>query len=78
MKRSLWLVRWRDSHTSHGWRDQKEVDHEPAPCITVGYVIHDTKKSITLAQSLQDDNTGNVNGCMVIPRSCITSIRRLK
>jgi hypothetical protein len=74
----LVLVKWLDSHTSMGWRDPREVNPEPAACITVGYVVHDTKASLTLAQSLQDDNTRNVNGCMVIPKVCITSVRKLK
>lgn len=79
MKRKLRIVRWVDSASAPRWRYPHEIDSRPATCLTVGYVVHETKEAITLAQTQRvDESYDDVNGCMTIPRGCIKSIRRIK
>lgn len=79
MKRgALKAIQWVDSAHTPQWCRREQVSPSPATCVTVGYVLHETKEAITLAQTVRTDNAnGDVNGCMTIPRGCIKKIESL-
>lgn len=52
------LVRWIDSHTTHGWHHKEEYDARPAKCESIGYLLSETKDSLTLAQSRSRESGG--------------------
>lgn len=80
MKRgALKSVEWVDSGHTPQWRSPDQIPDYPATCVTVGFIIHDTKEALTLAQTVRvDNNYGDVNGCMTIPKCCIKKIEALK
>ena len=68
-------VEYLDSSTSGGWQQKKDINHEPAFCRTVGYLIKKTRRSLTLAQSIGDTN--DVDAIWRIPRGAILRQRHL-
>ena len=73
---TLTLVRWRDSkQPTIGWVFSDEI---PTPSIihaeTVGFIVKETDDILVLAQSAAnvDMVDAQVNGCMQIPKCCIT------
>ena len=67
-------IEWVDSaHAANPWIG-KDRTVTPAECKTVGWVIHDTKKFVTLAMSVAPEQFGHA---MTIPRGCITKITKL-
>ena len=74
MKHHLVLVEWDDTITHHGWKEYKDIEIAPEPCLSVGWVLKSDKKSLTLSAMKSKD------GCaerQIIPRGCIRSIRKL-
>lgn len=70
-------VEWEDSVLLHGgWNSINEaVDiEEVVMCMSVGYVIKDTKKGLILASGLHNDQ---VAGVTVIPKSAVRTITTL-
>lgn len=77
--RKLQIIRWVDSASTPRWKYPSEIDHRPATCVTVGWLVHDTKDAITLAQTQRiNEDYDDVNACMTIPRGCIKSRRTIK
>lgn len=71
MKYPIVYIEWDDSFTTTSWGDLEEVQKiERAKCLSVGFLVSETKKEITLAQSLGEE--GGVNGSITVPRGCIT------
>jgi hypothetical protein len=78
----LLMVRWVDSTTPRlGWI--RLVEWEGAgslDCVSVGYLIADNEKSITVAPHLaypEDEENCQGSGIIVIPRPAIISISEL-
>ena len=70
----LVLVEWRDAHSEEGW-----IDFEPDETFntyTVGYVLHETDISISLAQSIGIN--GETHSVMTIPKACVLNIKPIK
>jgi len=64
------LVTWRDAFTHTGWEDA-DISAEDASavyCESVGYLLHQNKTDIVLAQTIGGDQ---VNGRITIPRDWI-------
>ena len=81
MKTGLRLVRvdWLDalSVSQKGWKDRADVEAlGPIECVSVGFVLKETKDKITLAASITADNA--VDGDICIPKSWISKIQELK
>ena len=76
IKRKLVLVNWDDSNVTHGWRlddcSEDKVDH----CRTVGILIADNEKGMTIA--LGDSDCGSVMETITIPKGCIIKIKELR
>jgi hypothetical protein len=71
-------IEWWD-HTSHGqvgWKSKEDMDGlDVALCKSVGFVLKENKKSITLVASLADDD---MDGEVCIIKSCIKTRERLR
>ena len=70
MERKILEVKWIDAehYTSH-WPDDWEGDVDGVT--TIGYLLKETESTLTLAMSLQDDNTPG--GIFKIPKVTIKS-----
>jgi hypothetical protein len=66
---------WVDTSCLPHWQDEGEIP-ELIKCHTVGYILRDTKRDVTLAFTYSDDR-GTISP-MTIPKSCITKRRRIK
>ena len=71
-------VRWQDIQSHDGpWVDMEEVpEYTPVTVETVGWIITDHDKYITLVSTLSDDQTFTGSVCS-IPKGCIEFIREL-
>ncbi len=71
-------IEWFD-HTSHstvGWKSKEDInDLDVALCKSVGFVLKENKKSVTLVSSLADDD---MDGEICIIKSCIKTRERLR
>lgn len=79
MNRKLKMVHWLDSGETPRWVSATRVDPRPAKCVSVGYVVHETKVAITLALTVRvDEGYDDVCSCMTIPRISILKMRSIK
>lgn len=69
-------IEWEDSFGGGNWMTKKQANLPVAKCVTVGFVVKETKRKIVIS-SHECDN-GDVHGSMAIPKSCIKSIKELK
>ncbi len=71
-------VQWNDSCAlSEVWvskRDLEEITLTPSDCCTVGYLIQENEESISVAQSINDNQFGKI---FTIPLGCVHRIREL-
>lgn len=51
------------------WEQMKDVDHRTSEINTVGWVIHENKKTVTVASSVS--TSGCAGGIITIPKSAI-------
>lgn len=74
------FIKWIDSHSPSAsiWVDKNEIDHGLLVIKTVGYVIHECKKSITVASQVAQDGSNQVSGVISIPKCCIKKRKTLK
>jgi hypothetical protein len=72
-------VHWLDAYSDGGWKDASE-EPKDSPCISVGYLVSETKKYVRLAAtvSVDDDGKWHTNATMAIPRGMTISIEDLK
>jgi hypothetical protein len=71
-------VIWEDHCTERpGWHPMEEVNNEPALCKSVGYILAENKKYITLAPTMQTTYGEYFNGAQTRIKSCIKKIRKL-
>lgn len=50
-------IEWEDHHANGGWQEQ--VDHTPAPCASIGWLVKEDRKAITIAGSFCAEAVGN-------------------
>jgi len=70
-------IEWEDhvSHADSGWKSKKDVSGlDVAVCKTVGFVIKENQKAVTLVGSLAESD---VDGEIVIIKSCIKKRERI-
>jgi len=78
--KKLFRVVWIDTHFHGGtWHTsahfkplQKQAE---TPCVSVGYFLGKTKKTICMCHTVGGDDFG---GIYTIPRGCIIKMRRMK
>ncbi len=66
----LIYVEWEDAHANGGW--QEKVDHNPAPCWSIGYLYKEDRKGITLIGSGSGRSEESVGNTQYIPKKYIT------
>lgn len=71
------VIKWIDSVRASDWTLLDDVDEQSLDCISVGFVINETNKVITIAQNygIKPEQVCNL---MTIPRCSIISIEELK
>lgn len=75
--RTIVEVDWTDSSSVGRWKSREEyLAYDPLMCRSVGYLLVKDKRKVTLLQSLAEH--GDMADATVIPRACITRMRRLK
>jgi hypothetical protein len=78
----LVLVEWVDSSAIYGWKALQDVEKEQnLEGRSVGWILHRSRKQITIVSSLTHENEENVatqgSGIHTIPMCAVTRIRRL-
>ncbi len=72
----LALVEWADAYTTHGWRDDEEIEGlRTAYTVSCGILKLETKDSISL---ILNQGRGIYADGITIPKGCIKRIRYLK
>ena len=71
------FIEWEDSQSpmDFNWLEIDEIHKEPVVIKSVGYPIHETKRSITLAAH---HNPHSVYGIITIPKTAIRKRKALK
>lgn len=76
-KPSIVEVEWEDSAAEGGWsKRDRYLAQEPAQCRTVGYLLKADRKKVILLQSCHPKED-RFTDSLTIPRSCVTSMRKL-
>jgi hypothetical protein len=71
-------ISWFDAAARSRWDSAEEYyNHEIAPVVTVGYLLRDDSKQVTVIQS-QGADMDDVNGGIAIPKSWIVKIKVLR
>ncbi len=78
---SIIYVKWTDACGATGsWVTIAEIEEQPLECWTAGFLIHSTKKSVTIAATIalgHDGQPEQANSEFVVPMSCIDKIIEL-
>lgn len=75
-KHHAWIVKWRDSSSLRGWRSIDDPAHGTGMITSVGWVIQQTPKTVTITTSISE--CGNVVDAIAIPREAIVKMTKLK
>lgn len=73
------LIRWVDSTEKLGWDHVENMEEPDMVCVSVGFVMRETKSSITIVHSITGVGTEDYAGTgqMTIPKSAITDLTRI-
>ena len=71
------IVEWTDAAGSDGAWSENADDLEPARITSVGFLVKDTKRAITLGQSRDDNRPPKFDNLLAIPRHAVTRRVRL-
>ena len=70
-------IEWLDTASNPAWRPTKRVGRAtPTVCVTLGYIVRQTKRKTVLAHSLGDH--AKIADSTVIPTKAIRRIRPLR
>lgn len=71
------LIEWNDAESLDSWTPTNEIDHGAALVKSVGWLLNDGKKTVTLA--LNHDTKNGAYSCIIkIPKGMIKSKRIIK
>ena len=77
----LVLVEWEDAgaHTAE-WLFVEGLDFEPKLCRSVGWVVHDTTRTLAIVSThgYSPKDSEQVSGVVQIPRGMVRRVRRLE
>lgn len=79
MKRTLLYIEWED-HCQYagGWKEFKtEVDNKPCLIKSVGWVIQENAKCITMVSCIDTQSHSVGKGVFTVIKSCIKKRRRI-
>jgi len=77
--RKVIYIEWDDSATEGGWKHPTDIetrDMAPLKCWSIGFLVKDTAKYVTLSHS--ETEQGDVNAYISVPKSAITKRRYVK
>ena len=77
MKNKIVKIEWVDSARSFDWSLLEEIDNKPVNCISVGFLIENTKEHITIAQNY-GFKPEQVCNLITIPKCSVKNIKKLK
>jgi hypothetical protein len=75
-KRSLVVIEWVDAVTCHGWENEDKVQSEFNHNLSVGWKLKSDRRHFRLTP--MRDGEGRCTDIQVIPRSNVTSIRKIE
>ena len=79
MTKQLAYVEWVDSAAIQGWQHESEVsreDYEPSVIKSVGFIVSESKKHITITTSISDTDC-----CMdplTIPKCAVVKLKKVR
>jgi len=73
MNTKITLIHWEDAISpTSGWTDINEVSTDLAECVSVGFVIEENDKTITIVSHITGDDDGtDVDGSLVLDKTWI-------
>jgi hypothetical protein len=73
MTPSLVFLNWEDAVTpTSGWTDIKELKPELADCVSIGLVVEENEKTITIVSHISGDKDGtDIDGSLVLDKTWI-------
>jgi len=73
MKSKLVLLHWEDAITpTDGWTDITDLKSELADCVSVGFVVEENDKTITIVSHVSGDEEGtDIDGSLVLDKTWI-------
>ena len=73
MKAKLVLVHWEDAITpTDGWTDITELKSELADCVSVGFLVEENDRTITIVSHVSGDEDGtDIDGSLVLDKAWI-------
>lgn len=73
MKPKLTLINWEDAITpTSSWTDIKDLKHELADCISIGLVVHEDEKTITIVSHISgDEESTDIDGSLVLDKTWV-------
>ena len=70
-----YTINWRDSAGLRGWRQMDPREFGVSDITSIGWLIHETKKEITITTSISEH--GSAMDALTIPREAITRMRKI-
>jgi hypothetical protein len=73
MKPTLVFLNWEDAVTpTTGWTNIKDLKPELADCISIGLIVEENEKTITIVSHISGDKEGtDIDGSLVLDKSWI-------
>jgi hypothetical protein len=68
-------IKWWDAQTAHGWEEEETIEVDIPLVTTIGFLIKDTDKGVTVASSICADKQSNAR--ISIPLGMIVERRML-
>lgn len=75
MKKFAYVIIWIDSSSFNGWSEIDHPMHSLATITTIGWLVREDKKSVTISSGLSE--TGKICCSLTIPRSAILKFKKL-
>lgn len=75
----LVFIEWEDhcGYASGGWNDSSSIDNKPCIIHSVGYVVKEDSKCVTIT-GCYDTGAGGMKNVSTIIKSCITKRKNIK
>jgi len=70
-KYPLVYVTWEDNAASGIWEDEDEIDHTPSVCVSVGWLVREDIKGVTLMSSIAEDTGQMGNKQYILKRNIL-------
>jgi len=79
MKAKLVLLHWEDAITpTDGWTDITDLKSELADCVSVGFIVEENDKTITIVSHVSgDEESTDIDGSLVLDKKWIIERQNL-